>query len=321
MQVLVTGAAGFVGRVLCGTLAAAGHTVHAAVRGAAGAPPGATSVRAIGDLATFDGWEPVLQGIDAVVHLAARVHVMRDTAADPQAAFDAVNATATERLARACARAGARRFVFFSSVKVNGEGTGQQAFTETDPPAPADPYGRSKLEAERAIARIAVDGGLEPVVLRPPLVYGPGVGGNVLRLMRLIERGVPLPLGAVRNRRSMVSVWNLADATRACVVDPRAAGRTFLVSDGDDLSTPRMIAELARGMDRPARLLPVPPVLLRAAAALLGLKAEVDRLCGSLQVDASAIGHTLAWTPPVTADEGLRRTGRAWRERARGQTW
>jgi nucleoside-diphosphate-sugar epimerase len=321
MNILVTGAAGFVGRALCASLAAAGHSVHAAVRNTAGAPAETASVRPVGDLATFDAWAPLLHGIDAVVHLAARVHVMRDTAADPQAAFDAVNATATERLARACARAGVRRFVFFSSVKVNGEATGQRAFTETDPPAPADPYGRSKLAAERAIARVAGDGGLEPVVLRPPLVYGPGVGGNVMRLMRLIEHGVPLPLGAVRNRRSMVSVWNLTDAALACVANPRAAGRTFLVSDGDDLSTPRMITELARGMDRRPRLLPVPPRLLRAAAALLGRQAEIDRLCGSLQVDASAIRHTLAWTPPVTADEGLRRTGRAWRERARGQTW
>lgn len=318
MNILVTGATGFVGGTLCKALLQAGYRVHAASRADLASLPGLTSVRRIAELSTFDDWEPVLEGIDTVVHLAARVHIMRDTALDPQAAFDKVNAMATERLARAAAHAGVRRFVYFSSIKVNGESTGDRPFTESDAPAPVDPYGRSKLAAERMLAQVSAETGLEIVVLRPALVYGPGVGGNMLRLMRMIDRRIPLPLGSLRNQRSMVSVWNLSDATLACLADPRAAGRTFLVSDGEDLSTPRIIQELAVGMGTPVRLLPFPPSLLHAAGLLVGLSAEIERLCGSLRVDASALRGALDWTPPISAIDGLRRTGRAWRDRLPG---
>jgi nucleoside-diphosphate-sugar epimerase len=309
MRVLVTGASGFVGSAVLPALRAKGHMVRAAVRREADCD--ADEQVRVGDLSPDADWRDAVRGIDAVVHLAARVHVMHDTSPDPLAEFRRSNVEGTLALARAAAAAGAKRMVFLSSIKVNGEATTDRPFTERDAPAPKDPYGVSKAEAEAGLARVATESGLELVVLRPPLVYGPGVRANFLRLVRLADRGAPLPFGAVDNRRSMVFVGNLADAIVRCVEHPAAAGRTFLVSDGEDLSTSDLIARLAKALGKRATLVPVPPALMRAAARLLGKSAEADRLLGSLRIDSSALRASLAWQPPFTVDEGLAATA-AW---------
>jgi UDP-glucose 4-epimerase len=249
--------------------------------------------------------------VDTVVHLAARVHVLRDTSADPLADYRAVNVAGTTRLARECAAARVPRLVFVSSIKVNGERSGVWPFTEGDAPAPEDPYGVSKLEAEEELRSIAAATGLEAVVVRPCLVYGPGVRGNLDRLLKAIERGVPLPLASVRNQRSLMGLANLCDLLVRCATHPRAAGETFLASDGTDLSTPQLIRWLADGVGRPARLLPMPPSWLKLGAQLAGAQAAYERLCGTLQVDSSKARELLEWRPPVPVDDGLRETG-AW---------
>ncbi len=248
--------------------------------------------------------ENALAGADAVVHLAARVHVMKESAADPLAEFRRVNTDATLALGRAAMRAGVRRFVFLSSIKVNGERTEGRPFTESDTPAPVDPYGVSKREAEDGLARL----GLELIVLRPPLVYGPGVKGNFLRLMKLVGRGVPLPLASVANRRSLIYVGNLASVIeRAARGGPSVQG-TFLVSDGEDLSTAQLVRRLGDSMGRPARLFSVPPALLRALGHALGKGDEVSRMIESLRVDCSAARRELQWKIPYTVEQGLRET-------------
>jgi nucleoside-diphosphate-sugar epimerase len=311
-RVLVTGANGFLGRLLCPYLTERGHSVVAAVRSrGAGVAPG-IDVIVTGDLAAAPDLSPVLSGVDVVVHLAGRAHVMRETCIDPEAAFHRANVDATRHLAQQAAFAGVRRLVFLSSVKVNGERTTpDRPFTETDPPAPQDAYGRSKWAAERALAEVGIAAGLEPVVIRPPLIYGPGVKGNLLRLLKLANKAVPLPLASVRNRRSLVSVWNLCSLIDACISHPGAAGETFLVSDQQDLSTPDLIRALSEGLDRPSRLLPLPPALIRGAGRLLGRAAPVARLLDSLRVDSAKATRLLGWRPAVSVGEGLRRTA-AW---------
>lgn len=250
--------------------------------------------------------EAALPGADAIVHLAARVHVMRDTAADPLAEFRRVNRDATLELARAAARQGIRRFVFLSTVKVNGERTQGAPFTERDAPSPSDPYAVSKWEAEQGLADIAAGGALELVVLRPPLVYGPGVKGNFLRLMRLVRRGVPLPLASVANSRSMIYVGNLASAVeRALSVSGHG---TFLVSDGADLSTAELVRGLGEAMGRPARLFAMPPPILAALGRALGKGDEVSRMIESLRLDCAAIRQQLQWIAPFTVEQGLKET-------------
>jgi nucleoside-diphosphate-sugar epimerase len=318
--VLVTGASGFVGRALLGALAERGRPARAALRrpdGGAALPAG-TDAAVVGEIDGTTDWASALRGVDVVVHLAARVHMMRDDAADPLAEYRRVNTAGTERLARDAARAGVRRMVFVSSVKVHGEGGGPAPLRASDAPAPADPYGVSKAEAEEALHRVAAETGMEVVVLRPPLVYGPGVGANFLSLFRAVDRGLPLPLGRVRNRRSLVFVGNLADAILRAADHPDAAGRTFLVSDGEPVSTPALIRAVARALGRRPRLLPVPVALLHAAGAATGRGPAVSRLTGSLEVDSAPIRDTLAWTPPATLDEGLAATARWFRSRAGG---
>jgi UDP-4-keto-D-QuiNAc 4-reductase len=308
-RVLVTGANGFIGRAVCETLAARGLELRAAVRSPAALPG---EVRTVGDIGPGTDWRRALAHVDAVVHLAARVHVLHDAAADPLGQYRAVNVAGTVRLAHECVAARVPRLVFLSSIKVNGERTGDwPPFTEADSPAPEDPYGVSKLEAEAELRAIAADSGLEVAVVRPCLVYGPGVRGNLARLLRALERGVPLPLGSVRNRRSLMGLANLCDLLVRCATDPRAAGETFLASDGTDLSTPQLIRWLADGVGRPARLIGVPPRWLELGARLAGARAAYDRLCGSLQVDSSKAREVLDWQPSVPVDEGLRETG-AW---------
>jgi nucleoside-diphosphate-sugar epimerase len=314
--VLLTGATGFVGRATLAAAAAQGLSIRAVVRGGVG-PPDATEVVRIDDLGLEDNWARVVEGVDTVIHLAARVHVMRDLATDPLAAFRAVNVVGTRRLAVAAASAGVRRFVFVSSVKVHGDATRDCPFTPASPLAPTGPYARSKAESELILAGIAAETQMEVVVVRPPLVYGPGVGANFLSLLRLLDRGVPLPLGRVRNRRSLIYVGNLADLLLLAATRPDPVGGAFLVADGPPLSTPELVRRIARALGKSARLLPVPPGLLRAAGAVTGRSAVVDRLLSSLAVDASRAGAVLGWRPPTDMDQGLRRTA-DWYRSGRG---
>ena len=260
------------------------------------------------DLSSTTDWLPALQEISAVVHCAARVHVMQETEGDPLSAFRAVNVDGALNLARQAAIAGVKRFVFISSVKVNGEATQPgRAFTEVDAPDPQDAYGVSKHEAELGLRQIASDTGMEVVIIRPPLVYGRGVKANFAALMRAVQRGWPLPLGAVHNQRSLVALDNLVDFIITCITHPQAANQTFLVSDGQDLSTTGLVRGMAQAAGVPARLLPVPVWALQAGATLLGKGDAVQRLCGNLQVDISEARNLLGWVPPVSVEEGLRR--------------
>lgn len=304
--VLVTGGTGFIGsRVLSRLQTDARYSIRAATRRSdSHFPPRVSAVR-VEDLSGTTKWDSALAGVGTVVHLAARVHVMRETAKDSVAAFRAVNVEGTLSLARRARDFGAKRFVFLSSAKVNGD-MSSSPFRECDPPAPGDPYAVSKYEAEIGLREIAAATGLEVVIIRPPLVYGPGVKGNFLALMRVVARGIPLPLGAVDNRRSLVALDNLVDFIVACVDHPSAADHTFLVSDGEDVSTADLIRRVARMMKRPVRLIPIPAGLLSGGAALLGMRAVAQRLLGSLQVDISKARNLLRWVPPATLDDGLR---------------
>lgn len=302
-QILVTGANGFVGRGLCDTLRARGIAVVPAVR-----KINQASDVAVGDLSAATDWSLALQNCDAVIHLAARVHVMNETASDPLDAFRSVNVEATLNLARQAISAGVSRFVFVSSVKVNGEETSERPYTAFDEPAPTDPYGISKLEAEVALKKLAQETGLEVVIVRPPLIYGPGVRANFQRLMQLIKMGLPLPLGAINNHRSMVAVENLHDLLTLCASHPAAAGQTFMVSDDHDVSVSTLLRMLATAMNKKSLLIPVPSALLAGTAALLGKSAVASRLLGSLQVDINHTKTTLQWHPPVSMDQALKRT-------------
>lgn len=296
--VLVTGATGFVGRHLCPLLSQAGWEVRPALR-----RPGEGIV--VGDLGPDTQWQSALAGCQAVVHLAARVHVMNDTAQDPLAAFRAVNTAGTLNLARQAAQAGVRRLVFISSIKVNGE---QGHFTADTPPTPTDPYGISKWEAEQGLHQIAAETGLEVVILRPPLIYGPGVGANFLALLKLVQRGIPLPFALVNNRRSLVYIGNFTDAIRHCLQHPAAPGKTFLVSDGEDVSSRQLVSAIATAMGKTALQLPIPPRLMALAGQLLGKGPQVQRLLGSLTVDSSPLKETLGWAPPYTLEMGMKDT-------------
>lgn len=306
--VVVTGASGFVGAALSPQLVRSGWQLRAALRRPPRAPEHLADFRVVGGIGPDTDWGPVLQGAAAVVHLAARVHVMADSGHDALAAYREVNTAATERLARAAAAAGVRRFVYVSSIKVNGESTSERPFTEVDIPAPADAYGISKWEAEQALSRVRRESGLEVVVLRPPLVYGPGVKANFLSLVEAVARGWPFPLAAVRNQRSLIYVGNLVSAIVRCLEHPAAAGRTYLVADGEPVSTVELIRAIACALRRPARLFPVPTGLLRLAGRLTGRGDAVERLLGSLAVDFSLIRRELAWTPPYTFEEGIQAT-------------
>lgn len=303
MKVMVSGASGFVGRALCAHLGQRGLAAVPAVR----RPAGFAGESVVGEIDGATDWTAALADCDAVVHLAARVHVMHDTAHDPLALYRATNTDATLNLARQAARAGVKRFVFVSSIKVNGEGR-DAAYREADAPAPEDPYAISKWEAEQGLRQLAQETGLELVILRPPLVYGPGVKANFRRLLDLVARGWPLPLGAIVNRRSLLYLGNFVDAIRVCLEHPAAAGQTFLIDDGQPVSTPELIRAIAQAMTRPPRLLPIPAGFLAFAGALLGKRAAVERLTGSLWVDSALIRTRLGWTPPYSMAAGLAAT-------------
>ena len=314
MTMLVTGANGFVGSALCARLRKDGAPVRGAVR-SSNARPGGTEGVTIDGLASDTDWSEALKNVEQVVHLAARVHVMNDKSSDPLAEFRRVNVEGTAALARQAAVAGVRRFVYLSSVKVNGEFTeAGHPFTADDAPAPEDPYGVSKHEAEQLLRQIADETGMEVVIIRPPLVYGPGVKANFESMMRWLARGVPLPLAAVtQNRRSLVALDNLMDLIVTCLNHPAAANQTFLVSDGEDLSTAQLLKRMSAAMGKPARLFDVPPGLLKLGATLLNKPGIYQRLCGSLQLDIAKTRQLLDWTPPVSVDEGLRRAAEGFR--------
>ena len=306
---LVTGATGFVGRALCAQLVRTGQHVRACVRTQASGfgMPGVEPVWT-GDLTHHSDWSQAIAGCDTIVHLAARVHVMRETAADPIVEFRKVNVAATERLAIQAVAAGVRRLIYVSTIKVNGEAATDRPFQETDKPFPVDSYGKSKWEAEQVLHDIAIKSGLEVVIVRPPLIYGPGVKGNFRSLLRLVDSGLPLPLASCRNRRSFVGLSNFVDLLMQCVLHPQAAGQTFLVSDGDDLSTPELLQRIAQAFGKRAHLFAVPAGGLRLAARLVGRVDIYERLCGSLQVDTGNTRRVLGWAPPETVNAELLRT-------------
>lgn len=313
-NILVTGANGFVGRALCAELRGCGHAVHAVLRNLIRFDISGCEVVKVSDVAADTCWTEALHDIDVVVHLAARVHVMKDASADPLAEFLKVNLHGTVNLAQQAARAGVKRFVYASSIKVNGEQTSETApFTELDKPNPQDPYAVSKWEAEQALQRIAQETNLEVVIVRPPLVYGPGVKGNFISLLAAIDRGIPLPLASASNARSLVYVGNLVDALIACATHPAAAGQTYLVSDGEDVSTAMLVEKIAQALGRSSRSFHFPPALLRALAGLAGRSDQADRLLGSLRVSGEKIRSELSWSPPYTLEQGLRATAEWYR--------
>ena len=321
-RILITGANGFVGSALCRRLRDEGTSVRGGVRDRVNIPMGGGSEGEVfewvvlHDQSSEEEAHQALHGVQTVIHLAARVHVMTDRAADPLGEFRRVNTSWTERLARAAAQQGVRRFVYLSSIKVYGEES-MAPFTEQDAPNPQDPYGISKWEAEQALAAVSSETGLETVIVRSPLVYGPGVGGNFLQLLKILRRGVPLPLALVNNRRSLIFRGNLVDALLHCAQDTRAAGRTYVVSDGEDLSTPELIRRLGQTMGVTVRLWPFPLSLLRWAGCAFGKQGTLDRVLGSLQLDCSAMRRELNWHPPYAVDHGLAETA-AWFSGTRG---
>ncbi|HEX7936743.1 MAG TPA: NAD-dependent epimerase/dehydratase family protein [Paraburkholderia sp.] len=314
-RILLTGATGFVGHAVSRRLLERGDQVTALVRRPQEVVPGVTEWLApAGDFADVEQCNPSTFACDVVIHLAARVHVMQDRASDPLAAYRETNVEGTLRVARAARRAGARRFVFVSSIKAVGESSqGREPLSELVPPQPEDPYGISKLEAERALTAFGRRSGLEVVIVRPPLVYGPTVRANFLQLMNAIARGVPLPLGRIDARRSMIFVNNLADALVHCAIERRAAGGLFHVSDGHDLTVSELARMLAWQLQAPNRILSIPPGLLRLAGRLTGRSAQVGRLLDELRVDSRHIGDALGWRPPYTVEQGLLETASWYR--------
>lgn len=307
MKVLLTGASGFLGGILVRELERRKDmTLSVALRSP---KSGLCSVSyVVGEFSADTDWSAAVARQQVVVHAAARAHVMNDEVADPLAEYRRVNVAGTLNLARQAAGAGVQRLIFISSIKVNGEATQQgRPFTVNAEPAPEDPYGLSKLEAEQGLMKLAAETGMEVVIIRPPLVYGPGVKGNFASMIKLVEKGIPLPLGAVHNKRSLVGIDNLVDLIIRCIDHPGAANQVFLAGDGEDLSTTELLRGVGKAMGRPARLIPVPAGLLQLGATLLGKRAVAQRLLGSLQVDISKTCERLDWKPPFTVEQGLRR--------------
>ncbi len=305
-SILVTGASGFVGKALCDLLVDNGVSVRAALRNTVVENAGIDCI-SIGDIDGNTDWSSVLEEIDCVVHLAARVHVMDETSSDPLEAFRRVNTAGSKKLACDAAKAGVKRLIYLSTIKVNGEQTYDVPFNEKVERTPVDPYALSKWEAENSLRQISSETGMEVVIIRPPLVYGPGVKGNFLTLLKLISKGFPLPLALVKNKRSLVSLNNLLDLIRECIVNPCAAGEIFLASDGEDLSTAELVKLIALNMGKSSRLLPVPLSLLNAGAAVIGKKSVAIRLLGSLQVDSSNTRRILGWAPIYSVGHEIER--------------
>ena len=307
-NILVTGANGFVGRGLCRTLSQRGFLVKGAIRQTAIAPAEAVQYVSVGDIGPDTDWTEALRGVDRVIHLAGRAHIRRDRASNPLAEYERTNTWGTMRLAQMAAAAQVKRFIFLSSVKVNGEETHDQPFGETDRPAPLGAYAVSKWQAEEGLLHLYQGGSLPVVIIRPPLVYGPGVRANFLQLIRWVDAGLPLPLGRIKNRRSLVGLRNLLDFMIICLHNPAAAGEIFLVSDGEDLSTPDLMQRIGGFLGRPARLIPVPYRFLAIMARIMGKKDPLDKLCHSLQVNVEKARKVLHWQPPFSVDEELEQT-------------
>lgn len=310
--VLITGAGGFVGRALCAEMVACGKAVRGISRSHGGLPRGVENF-VIGNIDGSTDWGEVLNGCRAIIHLAARVHVMEDANVDPLTEYRRVNVLGTLRLAQQAAKSGVRRFVFVSSIGVNGASTFHKPFTTEDQAQPHSPYAQSKYEAELGLQTLAAETSMEVVIVRPPLVYGPGAPGNFGSLMRWLERGIPLPLGAIHNQRSLVALDNLVDLIATCLTHPAAANQTFLVSDGEDVSTTELLRRMGQAMNCPARLIPVPASWLKLAATMVGKQDVAQRLCGSLQVDIEKTRQLLGWRPPLTLDQGLKKAAEGFR--------
>lgn len=305
---LVTGANGFIGRYLCRELINSGHDVRSVVRNKSS--PCSSLVQAqqvvIGDIGPDTQWNGILSGVGCVIHLAARVHIMKEGTRVQLDEYRRVNLEGTVQLAKMAASVGVKRFIYISSIKVNGELSGTRPFTSDDKKAPIGPYATSKAEAERQLHCIFDETGMKFVIIRPPLVYGPGVRGNFLRLLRVIDKGMPLPLSSVKNKRSMASLENITSLIIRCIEHKKAAGEIFLVSDDNDWSTPHLVQRIAYHMGRPTRVFPVPVPLLKLVGTILGSSNTVSRLCGSLEVEIGKTKNYLDWTPPQTPDEGVR---------------
>jgi nucleoside-diphosphate-sugar epimerase len=311
-KVLITGLNGFIGRALGAKLVEKGFNVNGAVRSLTPVEiPDVITRYFIKDISSTTDWQKALEGVKVVIHLAARVHVMNDHAVDALVEYRKVNVEGTLNLARQAVDAGVQRFIFISSIKVNGEGTLLgHPYTAEDQPDPVDPYGISKREAEDALRQLVSDTGLEVVIIRPPLIYGPGVKANFLRMMRWLDKGMPLPLGAIHNKRSLLALDNLIDLIVTCIHHPGAANQIFLAGDGEDLSTSELMRRMSAALGKKAWLLPVPGFFLKWGAALLGKHEMAQRLCDSLQVDISKTCELLDWKPPVAVEESLRKTAR-----------
>ena len=306
MKLLITGGTGFVGQHLVSELKRRNLPYQTAGRTQAENAV-QTECVSVGDINAHTAWSHALEGVSDVVHLAARVHITQETSSDAYAAFRAVNTAGTLNLARQAAAAGVRRFVFLSSVKVNGEGS-PHAYSETDTPAPEDAYAVSKWEAEQGLWEISADTGMQIVILRIPLVYGPGVAANFLQLLQIVNKGWPLPLRGIANRRSLLYIGNLVDAIRVVLEHPDAANKLFLLSDGQDVSTSQLVELIAQALHKPPRLFAVPLGFISAFAGLLGKSSAVDRLFGSLSMDSTKIQRELQWKPPFSMQQGLAQT-------------
>lgn len=302
LNILLTGASGFIGQYLLKQLR--GENVRTLGRTAVEGSPSHFVI----DMAKMPNYENCLKGIEVIVHTAARAHIMKDEVADPLSEYRHVNVDSTLNLARQAAAAGVKRFIFISSIKVNGEQTPlNQPFTADDTPSPEDAYGISKYEAEKGLQKLAAETGLEVVIIRPPLVYGPRVKGNFASMIKLVVKGLPLPLGAIRNQRSLVAIDNLVDLIIVCIDHPAAVNEVFLAGDGQDLSTTELLRSVARALDKPSRLFPVPVFFLMLGATVIGKKAVAQRVLGSLQVDISKASHLLGWEPTISVEQGLLR--------------
>jgi len=309
-RILITGANGFIGRALCDLLIKKGYVVNGAVRTIEKANMLPSKVRPyiVGDIGACTDWRESLMGVNAIVHLAARVHIMKERTLNPLKEFRRINTIGTARLAQMAVKANVHRLIYVSSIKVHGEQNADGPFTETELPCPQEPYALSKWEAEQALHQIGKETGLEVVIIRLPLVYGPGVAGNFLQLLHWVKYGVPLPLAGVKNYRSFIGLENLAHLLMHCIQHPQANGETFLASDGKDLSTPTLIHQLALAFGRPNRLFFFPESFLRIMARILRREKSMDRLFGSLTVDSQKVCQLLDWAPPLSTAEGLRHT-------------
>ena len=316
-KILITGANGFVGQALCQALTKNGYFVRAAVRSnerLAQLPEG-VEYCIVGEVGVDTEWSTALEGVNTVIHLTSRVHLMQDTSSDPLLEYRKINTAGTEHLARIAMQSGVTRFIFLSSVKVNGEYTGDDkavSFSETDTPNPQDDYAVSKWEAEQVLARLGKESGLETVILRPPLIYGPGVKANFLSLLKVVDSGVPLPFAAIKSKRSFIYLGNLVDIILKCIVNPKLSGQTFLVSDGEDITIPQLMRKIAKSMDRNPILIPIPVGILKFVGEISGRRLEVDRLARSLVIDNRKIVEALNWKAPYSLDEGIELTVKSY---------